>query len=159
MQPDFYNNYADNQGGSVYSVNESSLLIHDTDFEDNTAGFTGGLTASINCTVFLSNVHFIENKASEGGAIYISDFCHSTILNSSFEANAPTIYFKNSVSSNISGCRFFNNSSPLDLFSASAVNVKNSLFYYNHAQSGGVLFAFNVFNVSFYNCSFTLIYW
>ena len=55
----FYNDYADNHGGSAFSGNKSSLLINDTDFEDNTAGFTGGgLFAATNCTVFISNVHF-----------------------------------------------------------------------------------------------------
>ena len=105
----------------------------------------GGLLATNNCTVFISNVLFIGNKADDGGAIQISNFCHITILNSSFKANEPsTIYFSKSVFSQISGCNFINNTSPLYARSSSPLNVTNSLFYYNSGHNGGVLFALDL---------------
>ena len=160
----FYNNCADNMGGSVYSANETLLLIEDTDFENNRAGSHGGgiaiydqsyitihgcsltnnsvlgyveskgggLFARGNCTVFISNVCITESNAQEGTAIYILDFCQITMFNSSFMANIySTIVLLSSVSSHINGCRFFNNSSPLAVSSASSANVTNTVFYYN----------------------------
>ena len=144
-------------GGGAIFIQGSTLEMFTSRFYNNYAETGGGgLLATNNCTVFISNFLFIGNKADDGGAIQISNFCHITILNSSFKANEPsTIYFSKSVFSQISGCSFFNNTSPLFARSSSTVNVTNSLFYYNSRHNGGVLFALDLINVSFYNCSFT----
>ena len=182
----FYKNYADGEGGSMYSIDESSLFIRSTDFESNKAGIRGGAIAIYNqsfitiddgsltnnsvlgyvgseggglivrenCTVSISNVRLIENKAQHGGAIRIYD-CHVTILNSLFMANTDTtIYLTHVFFSHIRDCRFFNNVSPLVSY-ASPVNVTNTVFDYNFGYDGGVLMAGESSNVSFYNCSFT----
>ena len=188
FQSQFYNNYAEGQGGSISAANKASILIGGTYFENNTAGLHGGalcvfnqsfltineshlmsntvvgfvdsrgggLHTKLNCTVIISSVHFVECEAQQGGAIYISDFSQTTMLNSILVANkGDTMLLLNSVSSHIIDCRFLNNSLPLAVSLASSANVTNTLFNYNSAHNGGVLFAEILSHVSFYNCSFT----
>ena len=156
----FESNKAGIRGGAIAIYNQSFITIDDGSFTNNSVfGYVdsegGGLIVRGNCNVFISNVRLIENKAQDGGAIHIYDFCHFTILNSLFMANTDTtIYLTHLFSSHIRGCRFFNNSSPLVSY-ASPVNVTNTVFYYNIGHEGGVLLSEQLSNVSFCNCSFT----
>ena len=59
-----------------------------------------------------------------------------------------------SISLHINNCRFLNNSSPL-VVTDSIVKVTNTEFYYNTGHNGGVLYAEQSSNVSFYKCSFS----
>ena len=158
---DFENNRAGSHGGAIAIYDQSYITIHGCSLTNNSVlGYVeskgGGLFARGNCTVFISNVYITESNAQEGSAIYISNFCQITMFNSSFMANIYlTIVLLSSVSSHINGCRFFNNSSPLAVSSASSANVTNTVFYYNIGHYGGVLFAEFLSNVSFHNCSFT----
>ena len=182
VQSQFYNNYADSMGGSVFSDNESTLLICDTLFENNTAGSNGGAFAVddqscliidnssltnnsalegngggfyilMNSTLIISSVCFFDNKAQTGEAILASDFCKITIFNISFVSNSGlAIYIQNGVSMQIDHCVFSNNLAWALSVASSSVNVTDSVFCQN---TGGTILVQESSNVSFTNCSFT----
>ena len=164
----FENNKADSHGSAISIRNQSLITIHDSSLTSNKVrgkitvpdveSKGGGLYAHLNCTTKISDVRFIGNTAYEGGALYTAFFCQTTIFNSSLEANThQTVTFLRSVSSNITDCRFFNNSMPLRFYSStSSVNVTNTIFDNNSAKDyGGVLYVDSPLSVLFHNCSFT----
>ena len=100
-------------GGSIYSI-KSSLLIHHTVFENNTARSKGGAIKIENTSIVIENSQFEHNKVQNidsetggglsitinstavitgvyfyentGGAISIADMCQIIVSNNTFEA-------------------------------------------------------------------------
>ena len=111
----FKDNFAGSYGGAIYSDDRSSLVIEDSTLKNNTVlgGISkgGGLFLTMNWIVNVSNVHFIENRARDGAAIYSSNHCQITISNnSSFVGNTQVaISITNRVTLYINGCQFHNN--------------------------------------------------
>ena len=163
----FESNIAGSSGGAISSLSNSSIVIKDSQFKNNSVqdkamGNGGGLFINGNSTAELSNVYFFENKAPEGAAIYAGDFCHITICNNTIESNTGSaITFYNNVHSKINNSRFSNNLASYKgggaiLSKAGCIlYVTKTVFKANKAiDSGGAFFGLGT-SASFYNCSFT----
>ena len=87
----FESNIAGSSGGAISSLSNSSIVIKDSQFKNNSVqdkamGNGGGLLIR-NSTAEISNVYFFGNKAPEGAAIYAGDFCHISVCNNTIESN------------------------------------------------------------------------
>ena len=106
----------------------------------------------MNSTATISNVHFLENKAHDGEAIFASDFCEITIFNISFvSSTGSAIYIVDGVSLQIDHCNFSNNSAGSLFALSSSVYSTNSVFSQN---TEGALFIKESSEATFYNCTF-----
>ena len=99
------NNYADADGGGVYALNYTSLLVENNSFESNLAGKYGGAVklGAYKSRVINRNV-FKGNSARDGGAIAVSSYGSDIVKNNVFVDNVNTI-FANSYAST----KFLNN--------------------------------------------------
>ena len=76
FQSQFYRNYAYVSGGSV-AAGESSLMIHNTMFENNIAGYNGGaISTAVYCSTIIEDSLFTNNSAqnkavAHGGSLYV----------------------------------------------------------------------------------------
>jgi predicted outer membrane repeat protein len=71
----FTNNLAFGDGGAIlYEPNNSTIMIADCNFTDNSATYGGALYFDPNCSGIISKTVLLSNAASEdGGAIYMAD--------------------------------------------------------------------------------------
>ena len=152
--------------GAICSVANSSIVIEDSQFQNNSVqdkavGKGGSLCIGKNSSAKLSNVYFFGNNALAGGAIYAFDFCHITIYNNTIEANTGSaIAFYNNVHSKIYISSFFDNlasykgGGAIVSKAGCILHVTKTLFKANKAiGSGGVFFGEGILSF-FHNCSF-----
>ena len=163
----FESNVAGSSGGAISTFDNSSIIIEtslfaDNNVQDKAVGNGGGLSVQMNSTAIASNVHFMENKAQKGGAIYSSILCELTISNNTIESNTGSaIFLKESVYLHILNSRFLNNSvrfkgGAIHSGFGNVISVSDTVFRGNKASaSGGSFFGCSKTNVSFYNCLFT----
>ena len=161
----FRNNFAGSLGGAIGILQNSSLTIEDSLLMNNSLlnkGNGGGLFIKVNSTLIMSNVHLIDNKATNGGAIYSTYACQITIFNSSFEGNTGSAtWFEIDVLVQISNCQFLNNSASgqgaaIYVASSSVANLTDTVFSYNMADTmGGAFYIEKGADAYFHNCSFT----
>ena len=162
----FESNIAGSYGGAISSSGNSSIVIKDSQFKNNSVqdkamGNGGGLLIR-NSTAELSNVYFFENKAPEGAAIYAWEFCHITMCNNTIEDNTGSaIAFYNNVHSKINNSRFSNNLASYKgggaiLSKAGCIlHVTKTVFKGNKAIGSGGAFSGLETTTFFHNCSFT----
>lgn len=91
----FYNNYA-LYGGAVFAAN-ADLKITDCQFINNTARFYGGAIYQIYGNMTLTGSRFNENRANDGGAIFVfsnNDFSieDNNFINNFANSSAGAIY-------------------------------------------------------------------
>ena len=134
----FVNNSA-SSGGAIYSLNDlrrsflSHVKILDSKFMNNTASAFGGATY-LRSNLYGKNLleingsEFDGNNATDGGAIYSTEYTNFNILNSNFTNNNA---LPNSSSmSGLGGAVFLNGNG----------TVLNSTFVNNSAEYGGAVF-------------------
>ena len=180
FQSQFYNNFADMAGGSLF-CGESLLLIHDSVFQNNIATIlTGGAIIVTHSSLTIEDSSLVNNSIqyeirNEGGglaiftnstakimdvrlfenkgAFQVEMNCQVTIFNSSFIDNTGhTISVKNSVYLQMDHCRVLNNSGTAVYLASSSINITNAKF--NHNTEGALLLQESS-EASFCNCSFT----
>ena len=150
----FKNNTADFSGGAISVANETSVIIEDSLFMENSAMF-GVLYFALNCSVVISNVTFTENKVIGSGTILAQNLCKITIFNSLFVENTGSaINLMNDNTLYINDCTFCNNSRAIIGVSNCEINVTDTQFTGNHADEGGSLYVSKATNVYLYNCIF-----
>ena len=115
----FKGNHAEIAGGAVTFIREGNVLA--SNFTDNSADTYGGaiifLAKEIESSE-VSNSNFVNNSASEGGAIHAYQL---TLKNSNFTKNHVKTH---------GGALYVN----------SDANIDYSLFYENEAKSGGAIY-------------------
>ena len=164
--------YGNNSSGSALQLIETTATITDCDFSFNTRGtltkihlgdivipqvphsdgidaWVGAALMAINASLTIKNVHFKNNLADVGGAIFLSD-CDAAIDSSTFVNNQQT--------SSDDGFSFGCINSTLGLpictdtqitaggalfLEKSNVSISNSTLCRNSASAGGAVFAIN----------------
>eukprot|EP00817_Percolomonadidae_sp_ATCC50343_P002319 CAMPEP_0117424554 /NCGR_PEP_ID=MMETSP0758-20121206/4946_1 /TAXON_ID=63605 /ORGANISM="Percolomonas cosmopolitus, Strain AE-1 (ATCC 50343)" /LENGTH=850 /DNA_ID=CAMNT_0005208395 /DNA_START=2143 /DNA_END=4692 /DNA_ORIENTATION=- len=149
----------------IFEVFSNSIIITNCLFMKNQ--FNSGYGGAISVLRFdgkleLKHTKFIENNALSGGAIYISDLPHISVLDCIFEENEAqgsnlssggAMHIVNSKFVNIEQSRFFKNKALVEggslyfkntLFSKiwikfGGVSITDSLFEMNSAQNGGAV--------------------
>ncbi len=84
-----FNNNKATKGGAIYNYRETHL--NDTIFEGNTASTVGGaiyVPSSTSAFVYTDNTRFVQNSATDGGAIYSFGTCD--LKNTLFTLNTST---------------------------------------------------------------------
>ena len=108
-------------GGALYGIQNSTLLINDSTFTNNRAGFGGAVNSRGASTI--TNSQFTENFAgSWGGALMIDTPAVTTVRNSVFQAN----------NANLNGGA---------IFSDGHYNIVNSLITGNTASTGAGIYS------------------
>ncbi len=158
------------QGGSIYMKTFITSAIVNCSFSSNkvplgrvNGGIGGVLFMDNNVESIIDDSIFNENEAESGGAIYIGNSVNVSVINSRFFRNYGysggvintnshmKCYFRNN--SYINNRGFFGGVFIAVLF----VNITNvdSIFSRNSADSGGVMFLYEIVYCSIVNCTFT----
>ncbi len=161
----FANNKATN-GGAVYALANNDVTVYNLTFSNNTAtGNGGGLylsapagTIASNGYLMLDHLLFVNNSASNGGAIY-NVFGSGTLKNTTFInntasnnggviANSYKLVIKNSTIMNSKAGNYggvvYNNVT-------GTINITNVTVKNNTANVGGVIYNLN--NIAVTNCT------
>ena len=133
-------------GGAIYCNDDSSLSIlsQNVIFMNNSAGRTGGaIYICITLRKMILSGYFIQNKANQGGAVYVEVVENVTIKNASLRRNslAAVGVYKSSVTF-IGTTRFIQNSGgALEADVSSVTFMGTTCFYYNsrNMSNGGAL--------------------
>ncbi|WP_407412031.1 hypothetical protein [Methanobrevibacter sp.] len=168
----FIDNSAGESGGGG-AINGLSNIINCT-FINNHAFGEMGHGGAINGYYYnpsISNCYFINNSATNGGAVYIlsdSNITNCTFVNNYAESEGGAVYLKTSIyadeylyidnklNSTILNCTFNNNHASDAggaIYSNAYLNIINSLFNSNHAYYAGSIILYSGKN-KIDNCSF-----
>ena len=152
-------------GGALFTDGTGTMIIFDSMFKNNTSDRDGGMAAVFNGTISISSSSICHNTAtSHGGALAINLDSIVSLEETTFSHNVAgesggALYAKQSSSVYInSGSTFFDNSAVMSyggsihLHESSAI-IDNSVFEYNTAISGGVVYAKCSTNVTMNSCS------
>jgi predicted outer membrane repeat protein len=150
-------------GAGVFAL-ESNPTFVDCHFENNDAFFGSGLYA-IESNVVIENTTFTQHSANDtGGALYLSEFSHASISNSTFTDNTSgsggAIYSDKS-HFNITGSTFTDNSANFDggaialELSSDTSTIDSTLFTDNSAENGGAIGIIEIGAIVATDCNFT----
>lgn len=118
-------------GGGIHNI-ASNLVVKNTKFINNSAGFGGGMANKGECFPKIEFCDFTYNFASYGSSIQLNNASLATINNCTFTSNRG--------------------SGVLMSMNNSVVKVSNSTFSHNQGTSGGVMYNNNYCNAVFMNC-------
>ncbi len=118
-------------GGGINNI-ASNLVVRNTKFFNNSAGFGGGFTNKGACFPKIENCEFTYNFASYGNSIHANDASLITINNCIFTSNRG--------------------SGVLMSLNSSVQKATNCTFSYNSGTSGAVIYNNNYCNAVFMNC-------
>ena len=130
----FANNSAAASGG-VIATYSSIFTISASNFTNNSVNFSGGVTITYDSSFRITSSKFRDNSASKGGSVIVALFQSSIYI-------TDCIFANNSVTSGRSaegGGTLFVQSSYFN--SATSVAISDSVFRYNKAYFGGIMFA------------------
>ena len=111
---------ADNDGGGLFCDNSSPLLV-DCEFHDNTAGANGGGIANAGGSPALSNVLLTGSQAQTGGGLWTG-----------FSSAAPVLNL-----CTVTGNTAIGDGGGIAVVFDSAPSISNTIVYANNAQVGG----------------------
>jgi hypothetical protein len=156
----FSNNSAFEYGGAIYNEFDFNSTLTQCSFKDNHAGSGGGIE-SHDSSLMLTNCVFTENSAVYGGGGIRNEFCNSILTNCTFNYNSAG--WSGGVgnyhsSSTILSCTFIGNSADTDgggmNNSESDIVQTNCIYSGNSAISGGGLFSKDNMRSILTNCTF-----
>ncbi|KAG5179778.1 hypothetical protein JKP88DRAFT_261255 [Tribonema minus] len=104
-------------GGAVYVAGDAHFLS--SDFHDNTAAHYGGTMAVVEgAQVKCTESNFTRSKGGSGAGLYLAQDAAANIRDTTFAFNSATVtggalYLEPTVTGNIDGCSFLNNTSPV----------------------------------------------
>ncbi len=154
-------------GGSLFVNHGVSMYLHNCTFDNNTSKGYGGVGASFNGTIVMSQSSIRANVAfRSGGAVAL--FYQSSILvhnNSMFENNTAREYggivYAQNASSAVLDNSLFTRNSATDFGGTVYATMESRVIYTgnctltsNSAKSGGVLYATDNTNVTIINSNF-----
>jgi len=89
----FTNNTSENQGGAITQIGTNTLNISESTFTKNNAQYDGGCIYSVSSNVQITTTKFENNKARNGGALYLGNNVNDIqlkIIKSEFTNNKAT---------------------------------------------------------------------
>ncbi len=89
----FTNNTSENQGGAITQIGTNTLNISESTFTKNNAQYDGGSIYSVSSNVQITTTKFENNKARNGGALYLGNNVNDIqlkIIKSEFTNNKAT---------------------------------------------------------------------
>ena len=142
---EFKNNTVYNDGGAVYINGQAKVLIEDSKFSENSAGYGGAIVCDI-ANVTIMNTEFNENHGREGGAVQagpstLIEDCNFTGNYASYsQGGAIFVYQSDAENANatVKNCNFLNNSAQRGgaIFNQETVTILNCNFKDNNASEG-----------------------
>lgn len=158
----FFNNYAYEQGGGMYSMSGDPTLINCT-FTQNSAGGGGGMANLEGSSPTLKNCTFNENTAETGGGgMRNADNSNPALTNCTFQDNSAGWsgglgnYYS---SPTLTNCAFIgnsavNNGGAINNYESNPVFI-NCIFTNNSAEVGGGIFSEYNSSSTLDNCTFS----
>ena len=113
------------QGGAIDVDKQSFLHVTDCKFEDNYANLGGAIFGGFNLVCVINGSYFLNNRASQGGAINVQQNVNALITNSRLERN----FIYGGLGGGIMALEFVK------------IKIRETNFTYNNASGrGGALF-------------------
>ena len=124
---------------------DSKLTIIKSTFNGNTAPKIGGATfIAGNCSFVCTNSSFSDNRAKVSGSAIAIQVSNTTLSNLMINQNhgGSGLYFYQAYFADIHNCMFYKNKGgALQVVTMMRLEVRNSDFFQNKADSGGAVFA------------------
>ena len=141
----YTNNAADTIGGAVTVLVDSKLTIIKSTFNGNTAPEIGGaILIAYNCSFVCTNSSFRDNRAKDSGSAIAIQSSNATLSNLIINKNhgGSVLDFYKAYFADIHNCMFCKNKGgALQVHTMTKLEVRNSDFFQNKADSGGAIFA------------------
>jgi len=160
------NGYTNAFGGAI--TNQGTLYITSCTFSNNVANSNGGAISNSNGNVFINNSNFIDNSASDGGAIITSssnsgnlNINNSIFTNNTGKSAGGAIYAYSNDYLEINNSLFINNKIENGTYGGGAIYtvsdmlINNSNFINNTAtNNGGAIYVVDLSKISIINSNF-----